>query len=133
MWLARQIPWLPRQLKATALSRMYGNPARVANDALDGYTAGLHVPGTIDHVLSIVSGWSSDMRKLREVLSGLAEKPTLLIWGDRDRAVGLKSAERLQRKLRRSSLLILPGVGHIAFEEMPDACNGAMSDWLSGP
>src|ERR1700754_2896166 len=34
MWLARQIPWLPRSLKATALSRMYGNPARVANDAL---------------------------------------------------------------------------------------------------
>jgi pimeloyl-ACP methyl ester carboxylesterase len=133
MWLARQIPWLPRRLKATALSRMYGNPARVASDALDGYTAGLHVPGTIDHVLSIVSGWSSDMRKLRDVLSGLAEKPTLLIWGDRDRAVGLESAERLRGKLRRSSLVVLPGVGHIPFEEMPEACNGAMGDWLSTP
>ncbi|RZU39213.1 alpha/beta hydrolase [Edaphobacter modestus] len=132
MWLARQIPWLPRRLKATALSRMYGNPARVADDALDGYTAGLHVPGTIDHVLSIVRGWSADMRHLRDALSSLAEKPTLLIWGDRDRTVGLRSAEQLQRLLRQSSLVVLPGVGHIPFEEMPDACNGAMRDWLSG-
>jgi len=132
-WLARQIPWLPRSLKATALSRMYGNPARVANDSLDGYTAGLRVPGTIDHVLSIVRGWSSDMGQLREVLGNLAEKPTLLIWGDRDRTVGLQSAEELQRTLRRSSLVVLPGVGHIPFEEMPEVCNGAVRDWLSAP
>lgn len=132
-WLARQIPWLPRRLKATALSRMYGNPARVPSDALDGYVTGLGVPGTIDHVLSIVRGWSSDMRTLAEVLSDLAEKPTLLIWGDRDRAVGLGSAKSLQRILRQSRLVVLPGVGHIPFEEMPDACNGAMSEWLLAP
>lgn len=131
-WFARQIPWLPRRLKATALSRMYGNPARVSSDALDGYVEGLGVPGTIDHVLSIVRGWSSDMLTLAEVLSELAEKPTLLIWGDRDRAVGLRSAQSLQRVLRQSRLLVLPGVGHIPFEEMPEACNGAMSEWLSG-
>lgn len=133
MWMARQIPWLPRSLKATALSRMYGNPSRVAKDALDGYTAGLRVPGTIDHVLSIVQGWYNDMGQLREVLVNLAEMPTLLIWGDRDRTVGLQSAEKLQRTLRRSSLVVLPGVGHIPFEEMPEICNGAMRDWLSNP
>jgi pimeloyl-ACP methyl ester carboxylesterase len=133
MWLARQIPWLPRQLKATALSRMYGNPARVSSEALDGYTAGLHIPGTIEHVLNIVRGWSSDMHRLGAVLSNLAEKPTLLIWGDRDRAVGLRSAEPLQQMLHQSSLVVLPGVGHIPFEEMPDACNGAMCEWLSNP
>jgi pimeloyl-ACP methyl ester carboxylesterase len=133
MWLARQIPWLPRSLKAVALSRMYGNPARVARDSLAGYTDGLRVPGTIDHVLSIVQGWSSDMRRLREALGNLAEKPTLLIWGDRDRTVGLASANELQARLRQSSLVVLPGVGHIPFEEMPDACNGAIRDWLSGP
>jgi pimeloyl-ACP methyl ester carboxylesterase len=129
-WLARQIPWLPRGWKATALSRMYGDPTRVPADALDGYVDGLRVPGTIDHILSIVRGWSSDMSKLAAMLSVLADKPTLLIWGDRDRAVGLRSAERLHRVLRRSRLMVLPGVGHIPFEEMPDACNGAMGEWL---
>ncbi|WP_051978559.1 alpha/beta fold hydrolase [Edaphobacter aggregans] len=133
IWMARQIPWLPRMLKKTALSRMYGDPRRVADDALDGYTAGLRVPGTIDHVLNIVRGWYLDMGQLREVLVNLAEKPTLLIWGDRDRTVGLSSAKQLQQTLRRSRLVVLPGVGHIPFEEMPETCNLAMRDWLSSP
>jgi pimeloyl-ACP methyl ester carboxylesterase len=132
-WLARQIPWLPRMLKKTALSRMYGDPRRVSDDSLDGYTAGLRIPGTIEHVLNIVRGWSADMGQLSEVLADLAEKPTLLIWGDRDRAVGLDSAHLLQRTLRRSRLVVLPGVGHIPFEEMPEACNQTMCDWLASP
>src|SRR5271154_210891 len=133
IWLARRIPSLPRMLKATALSRMYGDPSRVSVDALDGYTQGLHIPGTIDHVLQIVQRWFVDMGILRSALTRLASKPTLLIWGDRDRAVGLNSARELQRTLPQSSLLVLPGVGHIAFEEMPDVCNQAMHDWLINP
>jgi pimeloyl-ACP methyl ester carboxylesterase len=131
-WFAKQIPWLPRSLKAMALSRMYGNPARVATDALDGYTDGLGIPGTIDHILSIVRGWSSDMGQLREALVNLAEMPTLLIWGDCDRTVGLASAEQLRLTLRQSSLVVLPGVGHIPFEEMPEVCNDAVREWLVG-
>jgi pimeloyl-ACP methyl ester carboxylesterase len=133
IWFARRIPFLPRMLKATALSRMYGDPSRVSLDALDGYTEGLHVPGTMDHVLQIVQRWFVDMGLLRSALTGLATKPTLLIWGDRDRAVGLSSARELQRILPQSSLLVLPGVGHIAFEEMPEVCNQAMRDWLIHP
>ena len=131
VWLARQIPFLPRMLKATALSRMYGDPSRVTDDALEGYTAGLHVPGTIDHVLQILRRWSVDMGLLRSALGDLAEKPTLLIWGDRDRAVGLSSGRQLQSILPLSSLIVIPGVGHIAFEEQPDVCNRAMRDWLA--
>jgi 4,5:9,10-diseco-3-hydroxy-5,9,17-trioxoandrosta-1(10),2-diene-4-oate hydrolase len=130
VWFARHIPFLPRMLKATALSRMYGDPSRVSLDALDGYTEGLHVPGTMEHVLQIVQRWFVDMGLLRSALPDLAAKPTLLIWGDRDRAVGLNSARELQQILRQSSLLVLPGVGHIPFEEIPDVCNQAMRDWL---
>jgi pimeloyl-ACP methyl ester carboxylesterase len=132
-WFARQIPFLPRMLKATALSRMYGDPSRVSLGALEGYTEGLHVPGTMDHVLQIVQRWFVDMGLLRSALTGLTAKPTLLIWGDRDRAVGLSSGRELQRTLPQSSLLVLPGVGHIAFEEMPEVCNQAMRDWLINP
>jgi 4,5:9,10-diseco-3-hydroxy-5,9,17-trioxoandrosta-1(10),2-diene-4-oate hydrolase len=133
IWFARRIPFLPRMLKATALSRMYGDPSRVSLDALEGYTAGLHIPGTMDHVLQIVQRWFVDMGLLRSALTGLPAKPTLLIWGDRDRAVGLNSGRELQRTLPQSRLMVLPGVGHIAFEEMPDICNQAMRDWLINP
>ena len=132
-WFARQIPCLPRMLKAIALSRMYGDPSRVEEGALEGYTAGLHIPGTVDHVLQIVHRWSVDMGLLREALPEVAGKPTLLIWGDRDRAVGLSSGVELQRILSRASLMVIPGAGHIAFEEMPDVCNRAIQDWISSP
>jgi 4,5:9,10-diseco-3-hydroxy-5,9,17-trioxoandrosta-1(10),2-diene-4-oate hydrolase len=133
IWVARQIPSLPRMLKATALSRMYGDPSRVSAGALEGYIEGLHIPGTMDHVLQIVQRWFVDMGLLRSVLDRLVAKPTLLIWGDRDRAVGLNSARELQRILPQSSLMVLPGVGHIPFEEMPEICNKAMRDWLLKP
>ena len=32
--------------------------------------------------------------------------------------------------LPQSSLIVIPGVGHIAFEEEPEICNQAMRDWL---
>lgn len=133
IWLARQIPFLPRMLKATALSHMYGDPSRVSAGSLEGYIEGLHIPGTMDHILQIVERWFVDMGLLRSVLPGLTAKPTLLIWGDRDRAVGLPSGRELQRTLPKSSLLVIPGAGHIAFEEMPDICNRAMRDWLLRP
>ncbi len=132
-WFARQIPSLPRRLKSTALSRMYGDPSRVTPGVLEGYIDGLQVPGTMDHVLQIVKRWVEDMKLLHSALSGLTAKPTLLIWGDRDRAVGLNSAHELMRKIPDSSLLVLPGVGHLAFEEMPEVCNHAMRDWLLNP
>ena len=130
-WFARCIPAMPRFLKSVALGRMYGNPDRVTVEALEGYISGLSIPGTIDHVLAIVRGWSQDMKQLRASLASLSKTPTLLIWGDRDRAVGLSSAEHLGRYLKESTLMVLPGAGHIPFEEMPELCNQAVSDWLT--
>jgi 4,5:9,10-diseco-3-hydroxy-5,9,17-trioxoandrosta-1(10),2-diene-4-oate hydrolase len=132
-WFARRIPLLPRMLHATALARMYGDPARVAEGTLETYTDGMHIPGTVDHVLRIVAGWYDDMGSLRSELTNLAAKPALFIWGDRDRAVSLPSGERLQRMMPNSKLIVIPGAGHLPFAEMPDACNQAMLDWLSGP
>ena len=131
--LAKLIPVLPMFIKATALGRMYGDPSRATRASLEGYTAGLSTPGSVDHVLQIVQRWYSDMAVLRSVMVRLTSFPALLIWGDRDRAVGLSSAEQLRQGMPQSELLVLPGVGHIAFEEMPEICNRAMREWLAGP
>jgi len=132
-WFARAIPSLPRKLHATALARMYGDPTRVVDGMLETYTSGLRIPGTIDHVLQIVGRWYEDMRVLRSELVNLAGKPALFIWGDCDRAVLLPSGQRLQRMMPNSKLIVIPGAGHLPFEEMPEPCNQAMFEWLSGP
>ena len=127
---ARIVPWLPTKVKACALRRMYGDHRRVPADALQGYTVGLGLPGTIDHVMRIVRTWTTDMTWLERRLERLADVPVLLIWGDRDRAVGLESGLELQRRLRGAHLCRLDGVGHIAFEEVPELVNPIVSRWL---
>ncbi len=130
--LARAVPFLPKRVHALSLRRMYGDPRRVAKGALEGYTDGLRVPGTVQHILGIVNHWFDDMRKLQVELGRIAMIPTLLVWGDRDRAVGISSAQPLQAALRCSRLVVVPGAGHIPFEEMPEECNRAVHGWLKG-
>ena len=54
-WLAHHVPLLPTHIHAKALGRMYGDPSRVAEGTLEGYTEGLNIPGTMDHVVQIAS------------------------------------------------------------------------------
>ena len=129
--VARLAPYLPRPLHALSLRRMYGDPTRVTDGSLEGYTDGLRVPGTMEHIMGIVSLWFEDMRILQTALVRLAKTPTLLVWGDRDRAVGLRSAGPLQELLQCSRLVVVKGAGHIAFEEMPEECNRAVHRWLN--
>ena len=111
---------------------MYGDPRRVVDGSLEGYTDGLRIPGTVQHILGIVNHWFEDMLELRSALGRITMIPTLLVWGDKDRAVGISSADSLQAVLRCSRLVVVPGAGHIPFEEMPEACNEAVQGWLRG-
>ena len=122
------VPRLPRALHKTALSRMYGDPKRVHEGALEGYTNGMNA-GTVGHILGIVRSWTDDMKALGEVLGAVATLPTLLIWGERDRAVGVRSGEQLA-KLLGARLMVIPGVGHLPFAETPEVCNKAVREWL---
>ena len=126
--LARLIPVMPRRIHHLAHRRMYGDRTRATEAALDGYLRGLNRE-SVEHILGIVGAWWSDMAALRARLRELAGRPVLLIWGDRDFAVGLSSGRRLAEKLG-ASLMVLPGVGHLPFAEQPELCNEAVGTWL---
>ncbi len=129
--LARMAPFAPGWMQRIALGRMYGDPARIVDGSLEGYIEGLRIPGSIQHVLAILHGWFADMALLEAALPLVYRVPTLLVWGDRDRAVSLSSAHRLQRELPGSELIVIPGGGHVVFEEFPEECNRAMHEWLT--
>ena len=122
------IPLMPRVMHRRALERMYGDPRRIDEGILHGYTDGLNRLA-IEHVLAIMLRWREDMAVLEAALPQLTGVATLLVWGDRDRAVALRSGQELARKLG-ARLEIIPEAGHIAFEEMPDICNPTVGDWL---
>ena len=129
--LARVGPYLPRRAQLFLLGRMYGNPKRIVEETLDGYVAGSRIPGTVDHVLGIVRGWHTEMAALKAILPSIAHLPTLLIWGDRDRAVSVASGLHLHRDLPGSELMVVPGSGHLVFQELPEETNHAMGAWLA--
>ncbi len=123
---------LPRQhwLILRYFRKLYGDPRRIAPGSVEGYAAGLNVPGSFEHILRIVRSWHRDLALIEESLPLIRELPTLLLWGSRDRAVYPSSAYELQRRLKNSALVMLDGVGHVPYEEMPDEFNRVVCDFL---
>jgi hypothetical protein len=55
--------------------------------------------------------WFDDMGKLESALKHVRQFPALLLWGDRDRAVSLESAQQLRRCFDQAEFVVLPGTG----------------------
>lgn len=113
------------------LARLYGDPRRIPAGTLAGYTAPVHLPRSFEYAVSIASHWTEDLEELKSVVPTLAEIPTLLLWGEKDRAVYVQSAKNLQSFLKKSELVIFPGVGHLTYEEVPDQFNAALIEFLT--
>lgn len=66
-------------------------------------------------------GWQPYMNNpsLPHLLEGVTNLPTLLIWGDSDRIVPLRAAERYQRAIQGSKLAIIENCGHRPEIEQP--------------
>ncbi len=131
--LLRMLPYLPSPIQRIALGEMYGSPARVPDRCLREIVEGLRCPGTLRHVLCIIRCWFAEMAKLKVALRRLKWVPTLLVWGDCDCTVSLDSGIKLNRKLRASELVVVPGGCHSVFEETPEEANRIMVGWLSRP
>jgi pimeloyl-ACP methyl ester carboxylesterase len=121
-----------RFLYGYALRRLYGDPHRIAPGTLAGYMAPLAIPGLFNYGFSVVRSWTQDMRELEAILPALANVPTLLIWGGDDAAVYATSGAALARHFRNSQLKVLPGVGHLPYEECPGEFNRLLIEFLTG-
>lgn len=78
--------------------------------------------------LGMMACW--DLDALDRRLDALAV-PLLLLAGDRDAAVPPSVSERVAKRLPHAQVMRLPGLGHLAHEEAPDAVLAAMSPWLA--
>jgi pimeloyl-ACP methyl ester carboxylesterase len=128
--LAWMLPYLPAPIQRIALGEMYGGAHRVGDKCLQEIVDGLRSPATLRHVLCIIRCWVAEMAKLKSTLRRVRRIPTLLVWGDQDCTVSLSSGIKLNRKLRASELIVLPGAGHSVFEETPQQSNRIMLEWL---
>jgi pimeloyl-ACP methyl ester carboxylesterase len=130
-WFAHHIATLPASMQSLALGRMYGDPAQLQDGSLAKYIGSLRVPGTVDYVLNILKNWFDDMAGLERALAHVPDVPVLLMWGDRDRAVSLDSADSLRKYFDRVEFELLPGTGHLPYEECPDVLARLVNSFLT--
>jgi pimeloyl-ACP methyl ester carboxylesterase len=53
------------------------------------------------------------------------------MWGSKDSAVYASSASPLANRFANSETIFFPGVGHLPYEECPEAFNGALIEFLT--
>jgi pimeloyl-ACP methyl ester carboxylesterase len=130
-WFAHRVATLPEPMQALALGRMYGDPTQLREGSLGKYIGSLRVPGTVEYVLSMLRTWFDDMASLEKQLEHVRACPALLLWGDRDRAVSLASAQDLRRCFDRVEFELLTGTGHLPYEECPEVLTRLVNAFLT--
>jgi pimeloyl-ACP methyl ester carboxylesterase len=75
--------------------------------------------------------WFDDMAGLEKQLEHVRACPALLLWGDRDRAVSVASAQHLRRCFDRVEFELLPGTGHLPYEECPEVLTRLVNSFLT--
>lgn len=99
------------------LARAYGRKPSAFE--VEGYLAPLRLPGTARSLLSLVNQASS----LRlAAFSGRPHPPFLLLWGERDRFVPKRQAEKFREVFPETPLVVIPGASHCPMETHPEEC-----------
>jgi len=65
------------------------------------------------------------VNKIKEI-----EIPSLIIWGDKDRIIPLKTGHKLNKDLKNSELKIIENCGHVPQEECPEKTCALIKDFF---
>jgi pimeloyl-ACP methyl ester carboxylesterase len=130
-WLILNLGPGPRIAHDLFLRRLYADRSRILPGTLAGYSAPLRSPGAFRYWLDVMSTWNRDLEDLQSLISRIRDIPTLLLWGDKDRAVDPASADALRRQLRHCRIEIFENVGHLPYEEVPERFNRSVMEFLS--
>jgi len=101
--------------------------AEVPDAMVDGYFAPLQVPGGVQALLD----WSVASGRQAPVHPKTLKKPALLVWGEKDTVVPLETGRRLAGAICGSTLVVLPGLGHLAHELQSEAVHAVVMGFLA--
>ncbi|MDZ7873291.1 MAG: alpha/beta fold hydrolase [Rhizobium sp.] len=115
-------------LKAN-LAAAYGNPEALSEASVTRYHDMMLAPGVRPAILERLS-----QVILREPGPTLAriKAPTLLLWGEKDGMIPISNADDYLEGLPSATLVRLPGLGHLPFEEDPVQSLIPLERFLSG-
>lgn len=119
---------LPRRVVEDSLRNVMGDPSKVTPELVDRYfdmsvRAGnrASLPARFMYLPTEASA-----ARIRQI-----SKPTLILWGGRDRLIPPGNGERLHRDIAGSQLVMFPELGHVPQEEDPVVSVAAALEFLN--
>jgi pimeloyl-ACP methyl ester carboxylesterase len=104
-----------------------GDPAAITNARLDAYYDAFNTPAARSSVLATLRA-TVDTRPVAAQTSRI-QKPTLVLWGRRDRVLPASVGQRLAREIRGARFELLD-TGHAPQEERPQEVTDAVRRFL---
>jgi pimeloyl-ACP methyl ester carboxylesterase len=120
---------LPRPLLRMNLAPAYADPSLLTDEIVSRYYDLMLAPGVR---AAIIARMEQSVLLDPEPLLRLIEAPTLLIWGEKDALIPVKNADDYIRLLPKSTLVTLPGLGHLPQEEAPARSLVPVQSFLAG-
>ena len=125
-WFASKSDTVARRarLREAALSLVVRHPGRLPAALAAEQLRGAGKPGFMQALEAIID------YDLRERLPEIA-CPTLIVWGDSDRLIGVRDADMFAELIPNSRKVIFEDTGHMAMLERPAAFNALLRDFLA--
>jgi pimeloyl-ACP methyl ester carboxylesterase len=119
----------PRSLLRGALAIAYARLEDLSEATLTRYRDLLLAPGVRQAIVMRMG--QTILRDPAPILARI-EVPTLLLWGEQDRMIPISNAADYLRDLPHATLVRLPNLGHVPFEEDPAASLAPLQLFLAG-
>jgi pimeloyl-ACP methyl ester carboxylesterase len=128
--MMKALPYFaPRGLLKSTLAAAYAHPQALREATVTRYRDMMLAPGVRTAILARM-----DQTILRDPAPILARitTPTLLLWGEKDGMIPISNAADYLRLLPHATLVRLPDLGHVPFEEDPVRSLPPVERFLSG-
>ncbi len=118
-FIMRLLPYtLPRFMLRMNLAVAYADPKKLSDATLTRYQDMMLAPG--DRQALLVRTQQVFLEPPGPRLAKITA-PTLILWGEEDRMIPFSNSADYMRDLPHATLVALPGLGHVPFEESPAA------------
>jgi pimeloyl-ACP methyl ester carboxylesterase len=131
--VAARLRFTPRRVRH-ALGYVFADPSLIDEDEIERIVELSNLPGSRRAALEIgaramgITGFRPAMG-LGEVPHDIS-RPTLIVWGDRDRVIPMSHVPLVQRAAPGAELVVLDGVGHCPQLEAPQRLMDAVLPFL---
>lgn len=119
----------PRSMFESSIKTSMSVQSKIDDALVDRYWELNRYPGNREATMKRFSLPHNNRQASKEKLAAI-KVPTLILWGEEDNLIPVKSAKWFSEAIPGSKLIVYPAVGHIPMEEIPEKSAADVKLWL---